>query len=273
MTLLTVDENLCNKDGLCAAECPMMIIRMKDGDGFPEMAPGGEAACLVCGHCVAVCPFGAMSHKKVPVEKSPEISPELTINADQAVQFLRSRRSVRHFKKQPVETGLLRKLIETARYAPTGGNIQPLEWVVITDQEKMKELSQMTVEWMRETIQAGQRKVPPYYSIIVNAWDAGFDAVLRNAPALVIASAPKDDPNGMVNVALALSYFDLAAPAMGLGVCWAGLLKGAMFNQKPISQAAGVPDDRPYNYPLMVGYPKFKYHRLPERKPPRITFM
>jgi nitroreductase len=41
---------------------------------------------------------------------------------------------------------------------------------------------------------------------------------------LVVASAPKEATNGMVDVTLALSYLDLLAPTMGLGTCWAGLL-------------------------------------------------
>jgi hypothetical protein len=28
----------------------------------------------------------------------------------------------------------------------------------------------------------------------------------------------------------------------------------------------------PHHYPMMLGYPKFKYHRLPERKPPKIAW-
>ena len=92
MGLLIIDENKCKKDGICARECPMVIIKLKDGNGFPEMVPGGEGICNNCGHCVAVCPNGALSHAGVPIEKSPLIDEELEISEEQAVQFLRSRR-------------------------------------------------------------------------------------------------------------------------------------------------------------------------------------
>jgi len=77
MGLLIIDKNKCKKDGICARECPMVIIKLKDGNGFPEMVPGGEGICNYCGHCVAICPNGALSHANVPIEKSPSIDKEL----------------------------------------------------------------------------------------------------------------------------------------------------------------------------------------------------
>ena len=70
MGLLIIDEEKCRKDGICVRECPMVIIKQKDENSFPEMAPGGEDICNACGHCVAVCPHGALSHDWVPIEKS-----------------------------------------------------------------------------------------------------------------------------------------------------------------------------------------------------------
>jgi nitroreductase len=68
----------------------------------------------------------------------------LFISEEQAVQFLRSRRSIRAFiKDRPVEKETIKKLIEIARYAPTGGNSQMVEWTVFTDKAKMKELSRL----------------------------------------------------------------------------------------------------------------------------------
>jgi ferredoxin len=124
MGLLIIDESKCKKDGICARECPMVIIKLKDGNGFSEMVPGGEGICNACGHCVAICPNGALSHVNVPIEKSPLIEKELEISKEQGVQFLRSRRSVRFFKKQAVEKEKIERLIDIARYAPSGGNLQ-----------------------------------------------------------------------------------------------------------------------------------------------------
>ncbi len=272
MGQLIVDENKCKKDGICEGECPVAIIKLKDGDGFPELVPGGEQMCLVCGHCVAVCPHSALSHDQIHVEDCPVIDKDLIIDEHQAVQFLRSRRSIRFFKDEAPDKAKLQRLIEIARYAPTAGNAQLVEWIVLTDRAKIKEIAGMTVDWMRNVLEKAPQSAPPYMPIIVGAWDMGFDAVLRDAPVLVVASAPKEAGNGMVDVTLALSYFELAATKLGLGTCWAGLLEGALLSSSDVRKALGIPEEHPYHYPMMVGYPKSKYYRLPERKAPKITW-
>jgi len=130
----------------------------------------------------------------------------------------------------------------------------------------------MTVDWMRNILEKTPQSAAPYIPIIVGAWDMGFDAVLRDAPVLVVASAPEEASSGMVDVTLALSYFELAAPKLGLGNCWAGLLEGALRSSSDIRGALGIPEGNPYHFPMMVGYPKSKYYRLPERKVPKITW-
>ena len=272
MGLLIIDEEKCKKDGICVRECPMVVIKQKDKESIPHLVPGGEDICNSCGHCVAICPHGALDHAWVPRESSPLIEEDLDIDEAQAVQFLRARRSVRFFKKQPVEQKKLQRLIEIARYAPTGGNLQQVEWVVFTDQEKIMEIASRTVEWMREALAEAPKSFPPYFPMIVGAWDRNFNSVTWSAPALVLASAPHGATSGMVDVTLTLSYFELAAPKLGLGTCWAGLVNGAMNASEAVREAVGLPEGHTYYYPMMVGYPKMKYVRLPERKAPKIVW-
>ena len=272
MGLLIIDETKCKKDGICARECPMVIIKLKDGNGFPEMVPGGESICNNCGHCVAICPNGALSHVSVPIEKSPLIEKELEISEEQAVQFLRSRRSVRFFKQQPVEKEKLQRLIEIARYAPSGGNVQLVEWMVFTDAERIKEIAELTVEWMRKLVAKAPPMVPTYFPLMISAWDMGYNSVTWSAPALIVASASKEAATGMVDVSLALCYLELAAQNFGLGTCWAGVVEGALQGSAEVRESVGLPDGHPYHFPMMVGYPKRKYCRLPERKAPKISW-
>lgn len=272
MGLLVIDKEKCERDGFCIRDCPTAIIRLPE-KGFPEIVPGGEAACLDCGHCVAVCPHDALSHQRIPIEKSPRIREELHINEAQAAQFLRSRRSVRHFLDKPVEREKIRRLIEMARYAPTAGNSQMVEWMVLDDKARIREIAGLTVNWLREIVKSPQvMAASPYLPLAVAAWDAGNDSILRDAPALIIAIAPREAMNGLVDLTLALSYLDLFAPALDLGTCWAGLLQGAMLNSPAVKAAVGVSESYPHHYPLMAGYPEFKFHRLPERKTPKIVF-
>jgi nitroreductase/NAD-dependent dihydropyrimidine dehydrogenase PreA subunit len=277
MNPMHIDEMRCNKDGICAAECPAMLIRLKDGNGFPEMVPGGEEICIACGHCVAVCPTGALTLDQVPLDQCPEIKKELTIDEQQAVQFLRSRRSIRIYQDKPVEKQKIQRLIEIARYAPSGGNNQQVKWVVVNGKEKLHQLAEMTTDWMRDIVDKHPDKAPAPYSpqrlsLFIAAWDAGYDGILRSAPTLVTAMSPKEAGNGIVDPTIALSYFELAALRLGLGTCWAGLLHRAMLYWEPLKLAMDITEDYPYFYPMMVGYPKFRYYRLPERKAPEIKW-
>jgi nitroreductase/NAD-dependent dihydropyrimidine dehydrogenase PreA subunit len=271
--LLIIDETLCKKDGLCVADCPTAVIRLNDENGYPELVSGAEQMCLRCGHCVAVCPHGALNHADVPFKACPSISKELSITHEQAVQFLRSRRSVRFFREEPVVRETLERLIEIARYAPTASNAQLVEWVVINDRDQIRNIAETAIGWMRNVLEKDPQPVSaPYMPMLVAAWDMGIDTVLRGAPCVIVATAPRTDSNGMVDITLALSYLELAAPGMGLGTCWAGLLQGALLSHKPLKEVVGIPADFPHHYPMMVGYSKVRYHRLPERKKPRITW-
>ncbi len=273
MGLMTVDESRCRRDGVCAEECPRRIIELAADGGFPNVAPEREALCLRCGHCVVVCPHGAVSVAGVPVEACPGIDPRQGFSWEQAVRFLRSRRSIRVYREREVERATLRQLIEVARYAPTASNSQTVHWTVVTGREKLAKLSALTVEWMRGVIAERPDSVPAgYFRSFVAAWEGGHDGILRNAPNLVVASAPPEASNGLVDCTIALSYLELAALARGLGTCWAGLLQAALVNAAGAREAVGLPAGHRAHYPMMIGYPKFPYHRLPERKAPAISW-
>jgi nitroreductase/NAD-dependent dihydropyrimidine dehydrogenase PreA subunit len=273
MGIVAVDETKCKQDGICAAECPRRLIVLEGEEGFPVIEPENEANCMTCGHCVVVCPHGAMSISGVPIQDCPEIENDLQLSWDQVEQFLRSRRSIRVYKDKVVERQTMQKLIDMARYAPTASNAQNVHWLVINDWDQLKEFSRQTIEWMRRVIEA-QPDSPPaaYFRPVVAGWDAEYDGILRNAPTLVVASAPSTNLNGLVDCSIALSYLELAAMPLGLGTCWAGLLRGAMLNTPQMPKSMGLPKDHTWYYPMMIGYPKFKYHRLPERKQPLITW-
>ncbi len=270
MSLLIVDQKKCKQDGLCAADCPMGIIRFKGKGSFPEILPESESMCIGCGHCVAVCPHGALDHAEVPLTACTEIDKALVISAAQVEQFLRSRRSVRQFEDRLVEKDTLQRLIETARYAPTASNSQLVEWLVIDDPQRLRTIAAQVIDWMRSLLQDPKAPVMPYYPVLVKAWESGVDSVLRSAPCLITAMAPGPASVRMIDLTLALSYLELAAFQYGLGTCWAGLLQGAMLADPTLKQAVGIPQDYPFHFPLMIGYSKVRYYRLPERKPPII---
>jgi nitroreductase/NAD-dependent dihydropyrimidine dehydrogenase PreA subunit len=270
MDLLTINQQTCNRDGICAAVCPIGIIDWMQG-GLPALASGGEQSCIRCGHCVAVCPTGSLSHRDMAVDACPPVQPELRLSAEQCEHFLRARRSIRVYTKKPVEQDKLARLIELARYAPSGINSQGARWLVLGNREELQRLSGVVIDWMQWMV----AKMPEAAQALhlgrtLERWNAGHDVILRGAPALIVAHAEKDNRMAPTTCTIALTYLELAATSLGLGGCWAGYFNAAANSFPPMMKALGLPEGHQCYGAMMVGYPKFKYHRLPTRNTPEI---
>ncbi len=48
MSLFSVDSKKCNRDGICAAECPTKIIVLENKEAVPMPVPGAEELCINC---------------------------------------------------------------------------------------------------------------------------------------------------------------------------------------------------------------------------------
>ena len=138
--------------------------------------------------------------------------------------FLRSRRSIRVYKDKPVDREILASLIDVARYAPSGHNLQPVHWLVIQERAEIKRLSGIVIDWMRFMIET---KWPfaqdMHFDRVVQAWENDVDRVLRGAPHLIVAHGPSGLPHVQTACIIALAHLELAAHSFGLGACWAGL--------------------------------------------------
>ena len=274
MSLITIDETRCKRDGFCVKDCPAVILRQKDKQSVPVMLPNTESSCLVCGHCVAACPHDAIIHHGISMETSPKIQKKLVVGKDTAIQFLRSRRSIRRYKDKPVDMETIQFLIDNARYAPTGGNTQLIKWTVFTDKAKIKNIADLTVQWMKEVYSPETaKKLPSYVPPVIAAHDAGFDPITHYAPCLIFASTTSAYDSGTVDLSIALSYLELLAVSCGLGTCWMGMIKLAMPHSRPLQEAMGLPEGHnTHAYPMIIGHPKYKYYRVPERKPAKISW-
>ena len=71
---------------------------------------------------------------------------------------------------------------------------------------------------------------------------------------------------------IALTYLELAASAFGLGTCWAGYFNAAATFWPPLQSALALPENHASYGAMMIGHPKFAYHRLPERKEADISW-
>ena len=273
MGLFVVDESKCARDGLCAAVCPQAIITMKGEGAVPKPRKRAAGHCISCGHCVAVCPNGALSHRDMSPDQCPPIREELLLDADQAEHFLRSRRSIRNYKDEIVDKETIARLIDIARYGPSGHNTQPVKWLVVHEREALRQMVGMVIDWMRDMLK-NQREVAKglHMDIIVGAYKFGFDAVCRGAPHIIVAHAPRDAMPAPAACTIALAYLDLAAPALGLGTCWGGYFMAAANQWEPLKEALALPNEDVVYGAVMVGYPKFKYRRLPVRNRPEVTW-
>jgi nitroreductase/NAD-dependent dihydropyrimidine dehydrogenase PreA subunit len=247
-------------------ECPSRVIEKQGKDVLPSQSDDFEGSCQECGHCVAVCPTGALSLDWLRQEDCPEVSPIL--ENDKAEAFLRGRRSVRRFKTKPVEQEKIERLLYTACHAPSAKNSQPWEWIVVNGKDKTNILEGLILDWFKSIVEkqpeaAEALKIPRTIDLVA----AGKYNTLRNAPCLIVCHADKNWGWSAEDCTLALSYLELMAPTVGLGATWAGYFMKAYKNYSPLAEALPLPKGHIISGAMMLGYGQFKHLRLPNRKP------
>ena len=273
MSLITVDRDKCRKDGICVSTCPLRLIEQRDQNSMPVSIAQAEELCVECGHCVAVCPHGALSHPKMPAASCPHLKEELRLSPEHVEHFLRARRSIRSYRDIGVDREVITKLIDIARYAPSGHNIQQVKWHIIYDSTEVKRLAAMVIDWCRHLIEKQSPFVPAMHlDLLVAAWDSGREVICQGAPHVIVTHAHAKDGMAPTSCTIALTYLDLAATAFGLGTCWAGLFNLAANVWMPMKEALDLPQRNAAYGAMILGHPKIKYHRLPLRKDPTITW-
>lgn len=273
VALFTIDEKKCRRDGICAGACPIGLIRMAPDGGVPRPIKGAERLCINCGHCLAVCPHGALALAAMPLDECAVARRDLLPDQEQMGQLIRARRSIRLYKDEPVAREVLSDLLNLAAHAPTARNSQHLGWLVINDRCEVRRLAGLAIDWMRDQVVNASPAANGYgMARMIKAWEEGKDPVLRGAPALLVLHAPADYRLGRIDATIALATLELAAFAAGLGTCWAGLLDTAASNWPPLLADLDLGEERVLCGAMMIGYPKNRYQRLPTRLAPRVTW-
>ncbi len=272
MATILIDEERCTGCGTCAAVCPARLIAPAGEGRAPAVDPARAPFCIECGHCETYCPVRAIA-LDLPEERSAAGPEDWEIEPGRLGRYLQARRSVRQYTAEPVPRETIEAILDLARYAPSGGNRQPVEWLVVHDPAEVRRLAGLVVDWMRHELAAPDPMMPPsVLAPLVAAWDRGADPICRGAPHLLVAHVPADGGSGFVDGIIALTHADLAAPSFGVGTCWAGFLAIAAARWEPLRAALALPPGRAFAFALLFGRPRFRPHGIPRRAPLRVEW-
>ena len=143
------------------------------------------------------------------------------------MDVIRSRRSIRKYKPNPVPNADVEDVLEAARLAPSWANSQCWKFIVVKKNSVKQELAK-----------AG------------NSW-------IEHAPVIIAACADPskpgtkgDQPYYLVDIGIAMEHLILAAADKGLGTCWIG-----WFDEAEAKKALGVPENIRLVAMTPLGYP------------------
>ena len=255
-----IDKEKCTGCGLCAQDCPSMIIVMGD---YPYIKEGKESHCIKCQHCLAVCPEGALSL----LGKNPDESMTIDIrlpDPELLIRMIKGRRSVRKYKNENLDKELIQKLMETAAYAPTGHNDNSVLLSVVDNKEEFLKVKNAVYTAIRDESDKGNKNSNlPLLSKFQVLWiKKNIDVLFRGAPHMIIASSPDSATTAVEDSIIALSYFELAANSSSIGVLWNGMVKWVLTEIAPhLKKRFGIPENHVISGVLVFGKSDIKYSR------------
>ncbi len=143
-----------------------------------------------------------------------------------AIDAIRTRRSIRQYKRDAVPEELLATVLDCGRWAPSAGNRQPWRFIVVKNGDVKKRLA--------SALPSG-----------------GF---MTDAPlAIAVVIDPSASNHAVEDAAAATQNIMLAAHALGLGSCWIGAYNSP--NEGAAKEVLEVPANFRIQSVIVVGYP------------------
>lgn len=184
---------------------------------------------------------------------------------DDFIALARKRRSIRQFKPDPVPDEYINKIIEAARWAMSGANSQPWEFIVVKDKDIISKLADIHLKYYQIQTIVELTRIPEYGH---PTQKKPTDILWRYAPVVI---AVLGDMRVMQASTITLRFFEehtfdhnmancvqmmhLAAAALGLGSQWVSMHAP----RKELMKAVlGVPPDINLFNLVPIGYPAHK---------------
>lgn len=144
--------------------------------------------------------------------------------------LIKSRRSVRQYRPDPVPDEMIRQVLEAGRWAPSANNQQPWAFIVVQDDEIRRQIAQHATFFLARDARVEQ--APLLIVLCGQIQSRAFRRLLRG------------------DVSMAGMQMMLQAYALGLGTCWIDGL-----DRDEIAALVQIPDDMEIVGMLAVGFP------------------
>lgn len=255
--MVVIDEKKCIGCGLCAADCIAQNIVIEEKARVKQ-------DCFQCGHCVAVCPEGAVSIPEYDMADVEEYDADsFTLEPEAVLHSIKFRRSIRNYKPEAVPEDVLRTLAEAGRYTATAKNSQSNGFVFV--QKEMAELKDRVWQFIDDIAHKDIREIDkaflPY--LVFNQRrkkDAGDDYLFRNAPVVLYVVS-----DSALDAGLAAQNMEMMGVSLGLGMLYNGYLARVSDANEELKQWLGI-GDRTIRACMLLGYPAVHYARTAPRK-------
>lgn len=168
-----------------------------------------------------------------------------------AIECIKTRRSIREFTEQPVSNEVLEQVIEVARFAPSWKNTQIARYVALTGSSKEKLSDSAFATWVGNANIVKKAPMVVVLTYIKNR--SGFE---RDGSF----TTSKEDRWQNFDCGIACEAFCLAAHEKGLGTVIMGI-----FDENEVAKVIDLPEDRGVAAVIAIGYPAIS-PEAPKRK-------
>lgn len=193
------------------------------------------------------------------------------------LEAMKSTGTCRFFRPDPVPDDVLLRALEAARFAPQGGNLQPVRWVLVRDAETRRRLKQLYLPLWRKYEAALAGGVPQTGGRPRTLADADhFASHLDSVPVMAVACAKlsalwaTDEKLDRLSVVGGASIyptvqnFCLALRALGVATAVTTLLCAV---EPDVKELLVLPDDVATACHVAVGYPARPWPARLRRRP------